>query len=74
MALGVNFGAFSATFNAALAGLLWRKILSEKRIEVKPLDFTRVNLPIIAVAMSVGCLVLVGEVYIIRSSDKPFSL
>lgn len=62
MALGVNYGAYSAAFSASLAGLLWRDILARKFIRVRGLDFARENLPIIAIAMSVGCLVLVGEV------------
>ncbi|KAJ9613384.1 hypothetical protein H2200_003326 [Cladophialophora chaetospira] len=69
LALGVNFGAFSAVFSASLAGLLWKDILRRKYIEVKPLDFAKTNLPIIAVAMAVGCAVLVAEVYIIRDNS-----
>lgn len=68
MALGVNFGAFSIAFSAALAGLLWRDILRRKHIRIGPLEFARVNLPIIAVSMAVGCAVLVGEIYIIRDN------
>ncbi|VUC27256.1 unnamed protein product [Clonostachys rosea] len=71
MALGVNYGAFSASFSASLAGLLWRDILSRKHIRVRSLDFARVNLPIIAIAMIVGCTILVGEVYITRT-NKPY--
>lgn len=74
MALGVNYGAFSTAFSASLAGLLWRDILSRKHINVRRLEFARVNLPIIAIAMSVGCAVLVGEVYLFRSATKPYSL
>ncbi|KAF2494337.1 hypothetical protein BU16DRAFT_489466 [Lophium mytilinum] len=73
MALGVNFGAFSAAFSASLAGLLWRDILARKHIRVHSLHFARVNLPIIAIAMTVGCAVLVGQVYIIRDND-PYNL
>jgi Na+/H+ antiporter NhaD/arsenite permease-like protein len=69
MALGVNYGAFSTAFSASLAGLLWRDILARKHIRVRRLDFARVNLPIIAIAMAVGCTVLVGEVYIIRNNN-----
>ncbi|KAF2689425.1 putative arsenite transmembrane transporter protein [Lentithecium fluviatile CBS 122367] len=69
MALGVNFGAFSAAFSASLAGLLWRDILARKHIRVSRLDFARVNLPIIAIAMTVGCVVLIGQVYIIRDNS-----
>ncbi|KAK0671893.1 putative arsenite efflux transporter ArsB-like protein [Cercophora samala] len=73
MALGVNYGAFSTAISASLAGLLWRDILAKKHIHVSRLDFARVNLPIIAIAMSVGCAVLIGEIYIIRH-DRPFDL
>ncbi|KAH7026596.1 putative arsenite efflux transporter ArsB-like protein [Microdochium trichocladiopsis] len=72
MALGVNYGAFSIAFSASLAGLLWRDILARKHIHVRSLDFARVNLPIIAISMIVGCTVLVGEIYIIRT-DNPYS-
>jgi Na+/H+ antiporter NhaD/arsenite permease-like protein len=71
MALGVNYGAFSSAFSASLAGMLWRDILNRKHIRVGSLDFARVNLPIIAISMVVGCAVLVGEVYLVRS-DKPY--
>ncbi|RSL49687.1 hypothetical protein CEP54_012301 [Fusarium duplospermum] len=69
MALGVNYGAFSTAFSASLAGLLWRDILFRKHIHVKSRDFARVNFPIIAISMTVGCLVLVGEIYITRDSS-----
>jgi Na+/H+ antiporter NhaD/arsenite permease-like protein len=69
MALGVNYGAFSTAFSASLAGLLWRDILSRKHIRVRSLDFARVNLPIIAIAMAVGCTVLVIQVYITRDKS-----
>lgn len=69
MALGVNYGAFSAAPSAALAGLLWQSILARKHIHVGNLEFARVNLPIISLAMAVGCAVLIGEVYIIRDSS-----
>lgn len=68
MALGVNYGAFSTAFSASLAGLLWRDILRRKHIRVGSIEFARVNLPIIAVAMAVGCSVLIGEIYIMRKT------
>ncbi|KAI1392064.1 uncharacterized protein F4822DRAFT_389529 [Hypoxylon trugodes] len=71
MALGVNYGAFSTAFSASLAGLLWRDILARKHIRVRRLDFARVNLPIITIAMVVGCAILTGEVYIMRD-DSPY--
>ncbi|TVY39933.1 hypothetical protein LSUB1_G005046 [Lachnellula subtilissima] len=73
MALGVNYGAFSTAFSASLAGLLWRDILARKHIRVRRLDFARVNLPIIAIAMAVGCAVLVGEIYVVRG-EKPYKI
>lgn len=69
MALGVNYGAFSTCFSASLAGLLWRDILARKHIRVGSLDFARINLPIITIAMVVGCAVLTGEVYVIRGTQ-----
>ena len=36
-----------------------------------PLEFARVNLPIIAITMLVGLVVLVGEIYIMRT-DAPY--
>ena len=73
MALGVNYGAFSMAFSASLAGLLWRDILARKHIHIRRMEFTRVNLPIIAIAMVVGCTVLVGEVYIMRDGMRSYS-
>ncbi|KAG5921502.1 hypothetical protein E4U42_005838 [Claviceps africana] len=72
MAIGVNYGAFSTAFSASLAGLLWRDILSRKHIHVSGLEFARVNLPIIAISMVVGLVVLTGQVYITRS-DRPYN-
>lgn len=73
MALGVNYGAFSTAFSASLAGLLWRDILRRKHIRVSSRAFARVNLPIIAVTMIIGCVVLIGEIYIVRG-EQPYSL
>ncbi|KAI0808536.1 putative arsenite transmembrane transporter protein [Xylaria sp. FL0064] len=69
MALGVNYGAFSIAFSASLAGLLWRDILARKHIRVRGFEFARVNLPIISVAMTIGLVALLGEVYIFRRDD-----
>ncbi|KAN0092038.1 putative arsenite transmembrane transporter protein [Hyaloscypha variabilis] len=70
MALGVNYGAFSTAFSASLAGLLWRDILGRKHIHVRRLDFARVNLPIIAIAMAVGCSTLIIQIYVSRSNNS----
>ncbi|KKY37773.1 putative arsenite efflux transporter [Diaporthe ampelina] len=74
MALGVNYGAFSTAFSASLAGMLWRDILARKNIKVRQLDFARVNFPIIAISMTIGSVILIGEVYIMRSDTRPYSL
>jgi Na+/H+ antiporter NhaD/arsenite permease-like protein len=73
MALGVNYGAFSMAFSASLAGIMWRDALAEKHICVRRLEFARVNLPIIAIAMAIGCAILVAEVYVIRDNSPYIS-
>lgn len=69
MALGVNYGAFSLAFSASLAGMLWRDILARKHIRVRGLEFARVNLPIVGIAMVVGLTVLTGQVYLVRGTE-----
>lgn len=71
MAIGVNYGAFSLAFSASLAGMLWRDILGRKHIRVGGLEFARINLPIIAITMLVGLVVLTGQIYIMRD-DTPY--
>ena len=71
MALGVNYGAYSASFSASLAGLLWRDILGRKHIHVKRSEFARINLPIIAIAMAVGCSTLLIQIYAV-SGTQPY--
>ncbi|KAH6669784.1 arsenite efflux transporter-like protein ArsB-like protein [Halenospora varia] len=72
MAVGVNYGAFSTAFSASLAGLLWRDILSRKGIYVRRLHFFLVNLPIISFTMIISLAVLIGQVYIVRTSSPYF--
>ena len=64
LALGSNYGAFTLTFSASLAGLLWRQILRQKGIHVRARQFLVLNLPISFVAMLVASAVLVGQVYV----------
>ena len=64
LALGSNFGACTLTLSASLAGLLWRAIFRQKGVRVRAREFLRLNLTISAVAMGVGCAVLVGQVYV----------
>ncbi|KAG9045028.1 hypothetical protein FS837_007162 [Tulasnella sp. UAMH 9824] len=67
LALGSNYGAFSATFSASLAGLLWKQILNQKGIKVAQSEFAYHNFGINLVAMLVGCAVLIAQVYIVTS-------
>ena len=66
LAVGSNYGAFTLTFSASLAGLLWRQILREKGIHVRARQFLLLNAPIAAVAMTASSVVLVGQVYIVH--------
>ncbi|KAG8931634.1 hypothetical protein FRC01_001031 [Tulasnella sp. 417] len=66
LALGSNYGAFSATFSASLAGLLWKQILNQKGIKVAQSQFAYQNLGINLVAMLAGCAVLIAQVYIVK--------
>ena len=65
LALGSNYGAFTLTFSASLAGLLWKQILLQKGIHVRARQFLLLNLPVSFVAMLCSSAVLVGQVYII---------
>ncbi|KAI0019187.1 hypothetical protein F4780DRAFT_780719 [Xylariomycetidae sp. FL0641] len=71
LAIGVNYAAFSTTFGASLAGIGWRRDLRDKNIQVRSLEFARVNLPLIIFTMAISCAALVGEVYIVRG-DAPY--
>lgn len=70
LAIGSNYGAFTLTFSASLAGLLWRQILRDKGIHVRPLQFLLLNAPIALVAMLASSAVLVGQVYVTHQNDK----
>jgi Na+/H+ antiporter NhaD/arsenite permease-like protein len=59
VALGSNLGAFSFTFSASLAGLLWVNILRQKGIVVRGRDFVKWNfMPIIFLTFISLCVVL----------------
>ncbi|RSH83279.1 uncharacterized protein EHS24_006954 [Apiotrichum porosum] len=62
LAIGSNFGAYSFTFSASLAGLLWRDILAHKGLAVRAREFVRWNVAPLGVTMAVACLVVAGEV------------
>ncbi|OCB91636.1 Chalcone-flavanone isomerase [Sanghuangporus baumii] len=64
LALGTNFGAFTFSFSASLAGLLWQDTLRQKGIVVRQRQFAMLNLPIVGVAIVLATAVLVAEVYV----------
>lgn len=65
MAIGVNYGAFSFSFAASLAGMGWRDDLKSLGIKVRRTEFARVNLPLIFASILISCGVLIGQAYII---------
>ncbi|THH18685.1 hypothetical protein EW146_g2356 [Bondarzewia mesenterica] len=66
IALGSNYGAFTMTFSASLAGLLWRDILRQKGIQVRRTQFASLNLRIFAVATVSSATILVAQSYVIH--------
>ena len=66
LAIGLNYGAFTITICASLAGLLWRDILKQKGIHVRKWQFCKLNLPLVVVSMVVSSAVLVGEMYVVH--------
>jgi len=66
LAIASNYGAFTFTVCASLAGLLWRDILRQKGIHVRQWQFCKLNLPLAVVSMVASCAVLVGEVYVVH--------
>ncbi|PCH35711.1 hypothetical protein WOLCODRAFT_80579 [Wolfiporia cocos MD-104 SS10] len=65
LALGSNYGAFTLTFSASLAGLLWRRILQQKGIFIHPMHFLMLNLPISLTAMCVSSAILLAQTYVV---------
>ena len=68
LALASNYGAFSLTVCASLAGLLWRDILRQKGVQVRLWQFCKLNLPLVVVSMVASCAVLVGEMYVVHKN------
>jgi len=66
LAIGSNYGAFTFTICASLAGLLWRDILKQKGIHIRQWQFCKLNLPLIVVSMVASSAVLIGEVYVVH--------
>ena len=68
LAIASNYGAFSFTLCALLAGLLWRNILKQKGIHIRQWQFCKQNLPLVVVSMVVSSAVLIGEIYVVHKN------
>lgn len=68
LAIASNYGAFSFTICASLAGLLWRDILRQKGIHIRQWQFCKLNVPLVVVSMVASCGVLVGEIYVVHKN------
>ncbi|KLO15118.1 hypothetical protein SCHPADRAFT_996099 [Schizopora paradoxa] len=71
LALGTNFGAYSLTISASLAGLLWKNILkgnNVNKIDVRLRDFALLNAPSTLVAIAVSAIALFVEVIVIKKN------
>lgn len=64
LATGCNYGAFSFTFSASLAGLLWKDLLFARGIRVRIGQFCVNNILPLIVTMLVSCLIIAAEVCI----------
>jgi len=65
LAVASNVGAVSFTFSASLAGLLWRSILKDKKVDISQRTFARWNLLPITVMTSVGLAVVSAEMAVL---------
>ncbi|KAJ8105256.1 hypothetical protein OPT61_g10291 [Boeremia exigua] len=73
LSLGVNLGAFSLSFSASMAGIMWRSVLEGQQLhKVGWAEFARVNLPIIITTMTTACTVLVAQVYVTRDGNPHY--
>ena len=66
LALGSNYGAFTLTFSASLAGLLWRDILRRKGSRVGEYQFAQLNVGTFAVASVSSGVVLIGQTLVVH--------
>jgi len=66
LALGSNYGAFTLTFSASLAGLLWRDMLQRKGIRVGRYEFAQLNVGTFLVASVASGVVLIGQTLVVH--------
>ncbi|KAF8811270.1 hypothetical protein BYT27DRAFT_7336307 [Phlegmacium glaucopus] len=65
LAVASNIGAVSFTFSASLAGLLWKQILTQKKITVTQTTFARWNVGPVIVMTTVGLAVVSAEMAVL---------
>lgn len=65
LAVASNIGAVSFTFSASLAGLLWKTILDQKKIEMKQRTFAFWNMLPLMVMTGVGLAVVSAEMAVL---------
>lgn len=66
LAMGSNYGAFTLTFSASLAGLLWREILGHQGIHVRQGEFAQLNLGTFVVGSVASGMVLIGQTMVVH--------
>ncbi|KAH9067731.1 hypothetical protein EDB87DRAFT_1585005 [Lactarius vividus] len=66
LAIGSNYGAFTLTFSASLAGMLWRDILRQKGIHVRGWQFAELNVGTFLVASVASGAVLIGQTLVVH--------
>ncbi|KAI0002290.1 hypothetical protein BJV74DRAFT_973951 [Russula compacta] len=66
LALGSNYGAFTLTFSASLAGLLWRDMLRRKGIHVWQYQFAQLNAGTFIVGSVASGVVLIGQTLVVH--------
>jgi Na+/H+ antiporter NhaD/arsenite permease-like protein len=69
LALGSNYGAFTLTFSASLAGLLWRDILRQKGIHVRQYQFAQLNMGTFVIASVASGVVLIGQTMVVHKTS-----
>lgn len=69
LAIGTNYSAFSIFISASLAGIGWKEDLAERNVYIGRMNFSRINLPLVASSMAITCAALAGQVYIIRDTS-----
>ncbi|KAF8271028.1 hypothetical protein EI94DRAFT_1770556 [Lactarius quietus] len=73
LAIGSNYGAFTLTFSASLAGLLWRDILRQKGIHVRGWQFAGLNIGTFLVASVASGAVLIGQTLVVHGRRGTFN-